>query len=377
MPPRLRTLPERHGGRVVLGLLIAILALGLALRVQAALTPPADVGNDAAAYMAIAKGLYVAAATTAGAAQSNPNDWSPGAPLLYGAVYFLTGGVHVKAALLLVALLGTATILLTYLLARRLAGPVAGLVAALLAATYPAFIENNGRLLAEPVALFWLPAAMLAFLWASDGGRLVALARARRAARPDHAHAARVPAVRGAVRAARARPRLARSPAPACWPGLAAALLLVVAFCGVLAPWTVRNYMALDRFVPVTTGGGKALFVATYLPGDGRQQLVKRQLIARYYGKKDLPYIAGPRHGDGAAAQPRREEVPGPRPRRRAGPDRARELQEVRDRAAARLRLDGDPQDPEHVGPRLVGRRCRRSSGSPTTRCWCSGRSRR
>ena len=54
MPPRLRTLPERHGGRVVLGLLIAILALGLALRVQAALTPPEDVGNDAAAREALA-----------------------------------------------------------------------------------------------------------------------------------------------------------------------------------------------------------------------------------------------------------------------------------------------------------------------------------
>jgi hypothetical protein len=64
----------------------------------------------------------------------------------------------------------------------------------------------------------------------------------------------------------------------------------VVAFCGVLAPWTARNYLVLDRFVPVTTGGGKALFVATYLPGSGRQQLVKRQLIARYYGKKDIPY---------------------------------------------------------------------------------------
>jgi hypothetical protein len=58
MPPRGQTLPERHGGRVVLGLLVAILVLGLALRVQAALTPPADVGNDAQAYMAIAKGLY-------------------------------------------------------------------------------------------------------------------------------------------------------------------------------------------------------------------------------------------------------------------------------------------------------------------------------
>ena len=57
-----------------------------------------------------------------------------------------------------------------------------------------------------------------------------------------------------------------------------------------LAPWTARNYVVLDRFVPVTTGGGKALFVATYLPGSGRQQLVKRQLIASYHRPKDLPY---------------------------------------------------------------------------------------
>ncbi len=126
----------------------------------------------------------------------------------------LTGGVHVKAALLLVALLGTGTILLTYLLARRLSGPIAGVVAALLAATYPAFIENNGRLLAEPVALFWLPAAMLAFLWASDGGRVVALAGAGSAARAHDAHPPGVPAVRGAVRAARARARDALPPAP-------------------------------------------------------------------------------------------------------------------------------------------------------------------
>src|SRR5918992_2853749 len=171
MPRRLRTLPDRHGGRVVLGLLLAVLALGLALRLQAALTPPEDVGNDAAAYMMIAEALYEDGRYGA-RSQSSPNDWSPGAPLLYGAVYYLTGGVHVKAALLLVALLGTGTILLTYLLGRRLGGPVAGLFGALLAATYPAFIENNGRLLAEPVALFWLPAAMLAFFWASDGGRV-------------------------------------------------------------------------------------------------------------------------------------------------------------------------------------------------------------
>ena len=288
MPPRLRTLPERHGGRVVLGLLIAILALGLALRAQAALTPPEDVGNDAAAYMAIAKGLYTDG-HYGGAGQSNPNDWSPGAPLLYGGVYFLTGGVHVKAALLLVALLGTGTILLTYLLARRLAGPVAGVAAAFLAATYPAFVENNGRLLAEPVALFWLPAAMLAFLWASDGGRIWrwlapgALLGLTTLTRPEY-----LPFVALFALLALARVWLGHRKGLA--PGIAAAALLVVAFCGVLAPWTARNAIVLDRFVPVTTGGGKALFVATYLPGDGRQQLVKRQLIERYYGKKDLPY---------------------------------------------------------------------------------------
>ena len=86
MPTRLRTLPDRHGGRVVLGLLIAVLALGLGLRVQAALTPPEDVGNDAAAYMQIAEALYEDGRYGA-PGQSSPNDWSPGAPLLYGAVY--------------------------------------------------------------------------------------------------------------------------------------------------------------------------------------------------------------------------------------------------------------------------------------------------
>src|SRR5215211_3634445 len=105
MSSRLRSLPERHGGRVVLGLLIAVLLIGLAFRVQAALTPPHDPGNDATAYMQIAKALYTDGHYGA-RGQASPNDWSPGAPLLYGAVYYLTGGVHLKAALLLAALLG-------------------------------------------------------------------------------------------------------------------------------------------------------------------------------------------------------------------------------------------------------------------------------
>jgi len=70
--------------------------------------------------------------------------------------------------------------------------------------------------------------------------------------------------------------------------GVASLALFVAAFLVVLAPWTIRNFVVLDKFVPVTTGGGKALFVATYLPGDGRQLRVKRELIRRFEHKQDV-----------------------------------------------------------------------------------------
>ena len=66
------------------------------------------------------------------------------------------------------------------------------------------------------------------------------------------------------------------------------AALFVVAYALVLAPWTIRNIVVMDRFVPVTTGGGKALFVATYLPGKGRQLPTKRKLIERFTGQKEV-----------------------------------------------------------------------------------------
>jgi hypothetical protein len=49
----------------------------------------------------------------------------------------------------------------------------------------------------------------------------------------------------------------------------------------------VRNRIVLDKWVPVSTGGGKALFVATYLPGDGRQVPTKRELMRRFLGAQD------------------------------------------------------------------------------------------
>ena len=46
-------------------------------------------------------------------------------------------------------------------------------------------------------------------------------------------------------------------------------VISLLATCLVLAPWTIRNAVELGRFVPVSTGGGKALFIGTYLDAGG------------------------------------------------------------------------------------------------------------
>jgi 4-amino-4-deoxy-L-arabinose transferase-like glycosyltransferase len=282
---RARTLPERHGGRVLVALLCGVVALGFGLRLNAALNPTANPGadsvvayqgNDSLAYGQIAAELY-RTGHYGTPAMDHPTDWSPGAPLLYAGVYYLTGGVHPDLARSAVALLGALMVLLVYLIGRRVGGPVVGLVAAALTAIYPTFIDNNEQFVSEPIAAFTLAACVLGFLWASDRARsawawlvpglflgLTALTR------PEYLIFAFLLGLLVLVRAWR-------------WRGVRVAVastaVFVAAFALVLAPWTIRNYIVLDRFVPVTTGGGKALFVATYLPGDGRQIRVKRHLI--------------------------------------------------------------------------------------------------
>jgi hypothetical protein len=61
-----------------------------------------------------------------------------------------------------------------------------------------------------------------------------------------------------------------------------AAALLLVAFVFPIVPWTIHNRVALGRTVPITTGGGKALYVGTFLPQDGEYQRVKAMLERRY-----------------------------------------------------------------------------------------------
>jgi hypothetical protein len=291
---RARTLPERHGGLAILIAVALVVALGFGLRLDAALNPSLDPGeativayqgNDSKAYADIAEALYRTGRYGTDQMR-NPTDWSPAAPFFHAGVYFVTGGVHRDLGLAAVALLGAAMVLLVYLLGRRLGGPAVGLLAALLAAVYPAFLDNSEQILSEPIAAFTLTAAVLGFLWAGDPGRRAwawllpgAMLGATALARPEYLIFAVLLGLVALVRVARRR---------AVRPGVVAAAMFVAAFALVLAPWTLRNYVVLDRFVPVTTGGGKALFVATYLPGDGRQLRVKRELIRRFEHKQDV-----------------------------------------------------------------------------------------
>ncbi len=279
---RIRALPQRHG-RTTLILLAAILVLGFGLRTYRVVEPLPSAGDDAHAYYALSKALYTEG-SFGGPSFENSSDWSPGAPLLYAASFYATGGAREGTARIVELLLGLAAIVVVYLLGRRISCRPAGLLAAFAVAVYPPFIHSAGALYSEPPAILTLPAAVLAFLWAGEQERLQAwllpglLFGLTALIRPEYLLVGAAFAVLALVKVGRERG----------WrPGLAGAALLVTALLLPIIPWTIRNQIALDRTVPISTGGGKALYVGTFLPADGEYQRVKA-LLARRYLHRDL-----------------------------------------------------------------------------------------
>ena len=115
-------LAARHGGRLGLAALVAILLLALGLREGYAWEgrPPV---YDAQAYAAIAANLDEGNGFTVGRRATQPSsDYSPGLPLFVAGIYGVTGGVHERLARLLLAALGALSALFAYLIGRRLTG---------------------------------------------------------------------------------------------------------------------------------------------------------------------------------------------------------------------------------------------------------------
>lgn len=272
-------LAARNGGRAGLAMLVAILLLGVGLRIDYAWEGRAPV-YDATAYAAIAANLDEGHGFTVGATATQPSsNYSPGLPLLAAGVYELSGGVHERLARLVLAAIGSLAVLFAYLIGRRLSGPAAGLIGATAVAIYPALLEYQGMLMSESLAATLLSASVLSIFWAS-GPSLARwlvpgiLLGATAMVRPEYLGVAALLAL--VVFARRARTDWRRS--------LAQAAILVAGIVLVLAPWTIRNASALGRFVPISTGGGQVLFAGTYLPSGGNPERVGEEVVARHPG---------------------------------------------------------------------------------------------
>lgn len=283
----MKTLAARNGGRAGLAALAAIMLLGLGLRVENAWQGRAPV-YDAAAYARIAANLDQGDGFTLGATATQPaTNYSPGVPLLAAGLYQLTGGAHERFTRLVLAFLGSLAVLFTYLIGRRLAGPWAGIVGAATVAIYPALLEYQGMLMSEPLAASLLAGAILAMLWADDGhppaGWLVpgVLLGALALTRPEYL----------AISLPIAVVVFARGGRESWKPCFAQAAIMLLGLVLVVAPWTVRNAVALGRFVPISTGGGQVLYAGSYLPSGGDPEEVGKEVVERHpelFGPGDL-----------------------------------------------------------------------------------------
>ncbi len=291
----IRALPQRYGKTTPI-LLAAIAVVGLGARAYVVVNPVENPADDSRAYYALAKALHEEG-SFGGPEFRDSSDWSPGAPLLYAAAFYATGGAREGTARIVEALMGVAAILVVFLLGRRLgeaaggrmphSGSTVGLLAAFAVAVYPPFIHSTGELMSEPPAILTLPAAVLAFLWAGEQERLRAwllpglLLGLTAMFRPEYLFVGAAFVVLAAIRVATMRG----------WkPGFAGAALFLAALLLPIVPWTIRNVEVLDRVVPISTGSGKALYVGTFLPADGEYQQVKAILVERYQGRSLDPH---------------------------------------------------------------------------------------
>jgi 4-amino-4-deoxy-L-arabinose transferase-like glycosyltransferase len=303
----IRGLPQRYGKRTLIAL-GAIAVLGLVVRAYVVVNPVEHPADDSRAYYALSKALYEEQ-SFGGPEFRDASDWSPGAPFLYAAAYYATGGAREGTARIVEALLGLATILVVFALGWRLGGRDhgrwVGIFAALAVAVYPPFIHTTGELMSEPPAMLTLPAAILAFLWASDrqANAVVPGTRGQPRSlwpwlvpgglfgltamfRPEYLFVGAAFVVLAALRAGLGA---GRDHGRDWRRGLAGGAVLLFALVLPILPWTVRNVVVLDRAVPISTGGGKALYVGTYLPADGEYQRVKAILAKRYLGRDLAP----------------------------------------------------------------------------------------
>jgi 4-amino-4-deoxy-L-arabinose transferase-like glycosyltransferase len=220
--------------------------------------------------------------------------WMPGWPLTLGGLYAVFGS-STRVALLANAGLDATTAVLLALLGARLFGRRAGLTAGALYAAWPGMIFLCGTHMSEPLFNALLVGALLAIV-AANG------AEARRGVR-----FAAAGLCLGAAALVKAEPLVAA-------PGIAlylwrtrrdphdfarAAVVLFLVTAAVLVPWTIRNYVTFDRFLPTAASGGIGVYLANHPGATGGQDFLVNRMLQRRFERENAAWTAIARNDAG------------------------------------------------------------------------------
>ena len=195
----------------------------------------------------------------------------------------------IPSAYWLQAIVSVGTALAAFTIAALLAGAWTGVAAAALVGFYPPLILATGEQLSEPFGAFWLTTAFALFVVAARLGKAWVFGLgglALGAAVLTRADLLPVPFVLAplvAVWTWRAAHNLKR--------GLLIGTLILGGALLAMAPWSVYASQRAHELVPVTRGSSSALFVGTYLPGNGTTVGMKRSLGAA--AKRRNPKLRG------------------------------------------------------------------------------------
>jgi 4-amino-4-deoxy-L-arabinose transferase-like glycosyltransferase len=248
---------DRYSRLLRIGLIVFVLAFAIRAAVMA-LTPAPPLHGDMVTYEGIAVNL-VEGKWHFGWGEEPSAHREPIYPLFLAAIYKVFGHSH-AAVHWVQALVGAGTCVLAVVLASYVVKSVAApLLCGLMAAVYPPFVLQPQTILSESLGTFLLLLAMTVVVrgWSQErrslviwGGFFLGLATLTRAASLLYV------------------PMLAVVSIAFKWGrrtiGIRGTVAMCAVFLGVLFPWTVRNYVVFDRFIPVGVNGGIVLFYGNY-----------------------------------------------------------------------------------------------------------------
>jgi 4-amino-4-deoxy-L-arabinose transferase-like glycosyltransferase len=245
--------------RIALAALSA-LGFGIALAYALAVSPDEIVAGDTTQYHLLAQGIADGDgySTLASLLRGDPQPTAQHPPLfpLALAGLDLLGLDTLTAHRVVLCVVAAISVALLGLLGRRVAGPRAGLIAAGLAAVYPGFFMLAGVAMTESLYIPLIALTLLATYALIDrpSVRMAALLGALIGLtildRTEAVLLLPLLAVAVAVRLPGARERVRL------------VAVMTVATVVVLAPWVIRNAMAMDRFPLLSTNGGLTAMVA-------------------------------------------------------------------------------------------------------------------